>query len=567
MASFLISKNGRRNCLDIFRKVTPPLTAARVVGLLFLVSALSAQVSEPGLSYGFPQDWSHSHVIFHPFSSWEEVQALGTEPRVTHQALRRLQTYLHPTNAAPQSADDAEIQPTETHRDWSVSLGTGRVPAGMSPAKYTFDPTTAKCTDWAVFGLNVAGTTGGQGNMVAYKNLYSGTSGLCGSSGPTTQFSYNITTVTNGRVLTSPVISLDGKKIAFVESGNTATVFHVLTWKSGAGNGTSSTNSAFPGVGNSATMVSITLTSTATDTRSSPWIDYIGDIAYVGANTGRVYKITGVFNGTPTLAGAPWPVLLRNAANLTAPVQDNVTHNIFVGDQLGTLYSVNSSTGTVASAQIGLTTGTNPAIRDAPIVDSQNGGVFVQSANDGTSAVIVQLKTTNLAQLQKVRLGRGSSTGTTVNMYNGAFNNAYYTLPSSGTMFVCGTGAADTTPWGYTLGFTGTTLKSTPISQTQLVNSTASRCSEITEFFNPNISGGTDYFFLGLTTGCIPASGAGCVMSRPSPGSVLTVSETGGTSAIIVDNYSTAGQASSIYFTNLGGNPAQAVKLTQNGLQ
>ena len=33
------------------------------------------------------------------------------------------------------------------------------------------------------------------------------------------------------------------------------------------------------------------------DTRSSPWVDYNTDTAYVGADDGNLYKITGVFNG------------------------------------------------------------------------------------------------------------------------------------------------------------------------------------------------------------------------------------------------------------------------------
>jgi hypothetical protein len=41
------------------------------------------------------------------------------------------------------------------------------------------------------------------------------------------------------------VLSLDGKKIAFVESGTASSIFHVITWK--AGDGTSPTNFAAPG--------------------------------------------------------------------------------------------------------------------------------------------------------------------------------------------------------------------------------------------------------------------------------------------------------------------------------
>jgi hypothetical protein len=44
------------------------------------------------------------------------------------------------------------------------------------------------------------------------------------------------------------------------------------------------------------------------------------------------------------------------------------------------------------------------------------------------------------------------------------------------------------------------------------------------------------------------------------------VNEPGGTSVIAIDNFSTASQASSIYFTNQGA-PNVGIKLTQNGLK
>jgi hypothetical protein len=99
--------------------------------------------------------------------------------------------------------------------------------------------------------------SGGQANLVAFNNLYSGTGGKCGNGNPTVLFSYDITTATGGKIITAPVLSLDGKKIAFVESAGAVSIFHVLTWASGAGNGTSATTSAVPGAGNSALLVTI----------------------------------------------------------------------------------------------------------------------------------------------------------------------------------------------------------------------------------------------------------------------------------------------------------------------
>jgi hypothetical protein len=71
-------------------------------------------------------------------------------------------------------------------------------------------------------------------------------------------------------------------------------------------------------------------------------VDYISDTLYVGSNNGRVYKVTGVFKGTPTLAGAPWPKLIAANQRLTSPVFDDVTNKLFVGANDARVYSVSA---------------------------------------------------------------------------------------------------------------------------------------------------------------------------------------------------------------------------------
>ena len=502
---------------------------------------------------GLPQDWSHSHVIFNRDAALAQPELAQAEPRVLHQWLR--QTLLAERRTVGVTSDSGEQQ-----RDWSFSLGNGRVAAGMSPAKYGFDTTAAPdCTnDFVVFGLNLGGSAT-QANLVALNHLYTGSGGLCGTGGPSVLFAYNTSTA-GGRIATSPIISMDGKKIAFVESTATSSIFHVLTWAPGG----TVTSPATP-----ASMVSINYAAITT-TRSSPWIDFKTDTVYVGTNNGRLYKITGVFLGTPTLAGAPWPVLVSGGHTLTGPVLDHTTGNLYVGDNVGTLFSVNSNTATIVNRLVvgSPTAPTGGGIVDSPIVDSSNGLIYAESSNDNTSAVIVQATTANLTQLARARIGMGSTGGTNIAIYDGTIDNNYFNSPSTGTFMACGTGPANTSPWLYTFNFAANnTLNTTPVTSVPLLTSTLARCSPITEYFNPNINGGTDFFFFGLTRDCFPPSTAGCIVERRNPGaSPLPVREGGGTSSIIIDNQSTAGQASSIYFTNLGA-PGNAVKLTQNGLQ
>jgi hypothetical protein len=455
-------------------------------------------------------------------------------------------------------------------RDWNVSLGAGHVAANMFPAKFSYDPTAPPdCTnDYVVFGLSHVGS-GTQANLVAFNNLYAGTNGFCGTA-PSFLFSYNISTVTAGRILDSPALSLDGKKIAFIESGNISgvnkAIFHVLTWE--AGNGTSATAPAVPGVGNGASMTSLTLAD-ALDTRSSPWVDYNTDTAYVGADDGNLYKITGVFKGTPTLAGSPWPVALATNIRVSSPVLDKNLGLVMVGDQDGVLYSVNASTGFVKSLVVGNSPGRNPGILAAPVVDVTNGTSFVVSANDGTSGVLVEVNSATMTEIAKGRIGQASNGGTTISLFQPAFDDAYFNDPTTGTVRLCGTGAADDTPWQYAFGnFTLQSgkyvMNTTPTSSSQLLSSATARCTGWTEFFNANLAGGTDLFFFGLTADCSGPATSGCVMVRNGDGTLTPANVAGGPSGIVVDNDGTDPETSSLYLGAIGA--STAFKFTQNGL-
>lgn len=540
--------------------------AVLCIALFVLVSGVWAQESPSPRHVGVPQDWTRNHLVFSRDALLRQPNLLYYEPRILHQAMQRWQ--------APNSNIFHGAEPTQTssgsssnNRDWNVQL-SGRIAANMFPAKFSFDPAAPPscANDYVVFGLAVVGVTGGAANLVGFNNLYAGAgppAGICGAA-PSVMFAYNTTTVAGGKIVLSPVLSEDGKKIAFVEStpGATASaIFHVLTWT--AGQGTIAASVA-PGA-----MTSLTFSTATGSTTSAPWVDYFSDIAYLGTDDGKVYKITGVFKGTPTLAGAPtWPVTVSAASRLTPPVLDNRLGMLMVGSANGNLYQINIATGALASVVIGRRGGGNKGfgILGAPIVDVTNGTTFVVSSNDGTSAVLVEVDTASLTELARARIGQGSAGGTVVNLYQPAFSNDYYTDPSTGLVRLCGTGAGDTTPWQYAFGFTGKTMNTNASFSQQLLTSTAARCTGWTEFFNPNIGGGTDFFFFGLTADCTGVGNpGGCVVSRTSDTSLTFATLTAGPSGIVADNYSTAGQASSIYLT--AKNASRAYKFTQNGLQ
>jgi hypothetical protein len=281
-----------------------------------------------------------------------------------------------------------------------------------------------------------------------------------------------------------------------------------------------------------------------------------------------MYRINGVFNSTPVVAGGNWPVTVSGGHKLTPPVLDSQLHVLMIGSANGNLYEVDANLGAVvAVAAVGAAGKTSPGIIPPPVVDITNGTTFVVAANDGTSAVLVEFDTAALGTpLAKGRIGLGSSTKTALTLGQPAFTNDYYNDPSTGQVRLCGTGTLDTTPWQYAFAFTGRTMHTTAAFSQQLLASTAAVCTNWTEFYNPNVGGGTDFFFFGLDQDCFGTGTDGCVVAATTEGSpVITADVPGGPSGIVIDNYSTAGQASSLYLSSETG--STGYKFTQNGLQ
>jgi hypothetical protein len=425
-------------------------------------------------------------------------------------------------------------------------------------------------------------------------------------------------------VLTSPVISLDGKRIAYVESAAGA-VFHVLALK--ATEGTAATGAVTPTLNGSCTgtvavptsscLKSVALSATSTDTLSSPWVDYQTDKAFVGTDDGKIYRISCVFacalNTQPLV---DWVFTLPvagtggAAAKPNGPVYDFPSGRLFVGDQLGELWVINASgaspslnAGPVMIGGGGCTT-TNPpgrtgtpapctasggsfGIPDSVIMDSSGASqrIFAFSGNDGTagaSAVVAQLRM-DLTGLVRTHVGLGSvgNATTNVDIHSGTFDNKYFgAAPNTGELFVCGTGPGNTNPYHYWIGFTSyPVMNATPTgSIARSPTAPGLACSPYSEIFNPNINlGGNDHDL--LISGLMGAGTNGQIITNDiSSGAIAiglsNVSYPGGVSGVVVDNVSTSGQASSVYFStqgvvNVGSctNARCAVKLTQLALQ
>ena len=449
-----------------------PYSAVAVCCVVFFafVSSLCAQQTIPLRHVGDPEDWSTNQIVFSRDAVAKHPGLIDREPRIRH----RLVQHWQPSHgSAVQRAITNLPIPSGLKRDWNITTLGARLRENAFPAKYTFDPSAPPdCVkDYVVFGLSTIGADGGQANLVAFNNLYvndAGT-GYCPGMAPNVMFAYNVSTA-GGKIDTSPVLSLDGTEIAFVETvaGNPGSaIFHVLTWQPNQGAiGTAFTPPS--------TQMSSLLVSTTPNTTSSPWVDYSSDTAYIGDAKGNVFQITPVFNGTPNLSGNPgWPVNVSTPFGLTSPILDSVLDVLMVGSANGNIYQIPiSAPGSFTTASIG--NGTSPQIVAPTIVDITNGTTFVVASDNGSSAVLEQFQTANILAPPVIgTLGLGASGGTKMHLYQPAFSNAYYnysggTSTNNGVVSLCGTGAADTSPYQYTFNFTGATMNTPAVSSNQL---------------------------------------------------------------------------------------------------
>ena len=627
----------------------------------------AAQIPRPHISS--VSDWTHHHLVYSQPSTWVSAWRAQQDPRYWQQKIRRGE--MNETRVAAASrrwensndgasgADWARdrfrfhgptppgwhehMREIPMERDWGKSLGAGGSTGApvngttwfpVFPAKFSFNVAAAPdCTnDYVVFPTNLAGAKNGQASIIAYNKLYSGTpaaSSFCNSAAPAVYWSYNTNfnatgAATTGTIATSPVLSNDGTKVAFIENdGGAGAVLHLLKWN--ANDGGAINTAINPTVASSwtacpatACMISITFANAQVDDGSSPFYDYLRDTLYVGDNLSVLHKFVNVFGitgATPSeVTTGGWPFTIDTAVTpnpaLTSPVLDGTSGNIFVGDANGTLTYVRETFSSAGICKAGsppcIGSATVTALQahsliDAPIVDSSTQKVFVFYGNyDGTNTAVVQSDT---ALANKVAASTGSKL-IQRHMHAGTFDNTYLTgTGNAGHLYLCGSSATNlptlqrigfnntATTFTNKTGTMNTAVDTTPVLQ---VASTSVECSPPTEFFNTNAAAASqDLLFFGVTdhgVGAACSATVGCVMSvniTGTPASLTvasSIAEITGPSGIIVDNNAnttTFPQASSLYFSNQGNSTAAlpcggtggptlvgcAVKVTQAGLQ
>jgi hypothetical protein len=590
----MVEKNPRQAHVQQF-----PLALVGLIAILLsAANPLLAQESREG-HVGVPLDWSTRHILFTNGASPQVAAAAARDPRSwINWTQRSSYLFLKTGSRGPE-----RLHPRKKHTsvDWAMSLGpSGGMPLAESPAKYSFSTTgTYSCVnDFAVYTIGATPGTG-QANIVAFNNLYTGTASSSCPFGPQTPpttdlthptFMWSYAAGTSASFL-SPTLSIDGTKVAFIENGTPA-LFDVL--KPTTGQGTDATHPMVLNAGASLVRLSYTTSpatgcnSSAANSNSSAYIDYGSDVAYVGADNGKLYKITGVFKGTPTVE---YCVTVKANAKLTSAVYDQVSNQVFVSDAYSVYSFTPGASGFTASGSIAVasTTAADPIIL-SPIVDSTNGFVYVFSAADSTNTntIVSQL---NLGLTSQATAAIGPAAKISLFIFDGDFDNAYFTAgpkTGAGTLYSCGTQLNNSTkPSLYALSFSAPNglMNSTPaMSDNQHINggtNPAGICSPLLDFFD----GTTDRLFVGAGN-ISSTNGANLVtewnVNTRIPSSATlpnnsAINEWGGTSAFTVDNVSLTPQAASIYFGTLlrpsvGTSPCGAgnycaVKLTQSGLQ
>ncbi len=582
-------------------------------------------------------DWSMRHVLYPLYGTMRAMLAAQQDPRAQLGWRRHLPMRTrwagrewHP--------DRPEDNRSGANRDWSISLGNGGTPLNMYPAKFTFDENApVSCAnDFVVYPIAVSGSSS-QPNLVAFNNLYSGTAGANGGcnrtpSGTdsgvaaTVYWSYDVNGI-GGAVPTSPALSLDGTKVAFVESNaGLPAHFHVLAWK--AGDGRSAANlqnvllpttintfvAAAPASGSgTATDLALGSATAGSDTLSSPFVDYSRDVAYVGNDAGMLYRIKDVFctvNTACSGSSKPAPSIDTSwgsggvvmvgpgscagtaSSELTGAVLDFVDGNVFVGCSDGNLYGFNSSGQGLSPPSVtvgdGTASKTYGGIVDPPIIDIVNGFVYAVSgsANGGAYGALVQSKT-DLSSSAVAQIGAGNQ----CNMHAPTFSHTYFSNPTSAGALIYVAGATGTVSqpcnpgssitgsiyvYGVTLGTGGVMTSGTPAYSFNLGGGPGAEWAPMLEFYNSTTA--TDWLFAGAYQADQTNLGSMNITSG-FPGGISVVTEGLGPSGMIVDNDSSAAQAANIYFasqqasatctnnTNLSAVGGCAVKLTQAALQ
>ncbi len=572
-------------------------------------------------------DWSSRHMRFSGAGTAAQSWKLFRDPRYQRHMLQLSRSGRlaggnvpsvwhiprHPFFKSPLTRDwQLPLDANSTTGDWQHNGGYF-----ASPAKFTFDiNATPSCTaDYVTYPTNLPGVTGGVSSIVALNQLYSGAGGVCGTGQPSVMWAYNtnLSGDLTGKVMSSPVLSLDGTRIVYVETAAAGgALLKILQWKSSEGtiNASGVSTSVAPTnlmtnpsdwstcPAGTSCLFTLGFSGAAQDTGSSPFYDYTNDVLYVGDDAGSLHKFSGVFNGTPTEVTTGWPIPV-STGKLTSPVFDAVSGNIYIADNItpsaSSLFYVRDTASTVGTCASGSppckggtllpVTNGSLGVFDPPIIDPTSQQVYVFVGMDANGFAAIYQTPTSLASNVNTELGEPPTVpfagDVTAPGYGGGFDSNYLAgTYASSFLYVCGTKPTTL----YRVGFNSSGVMNGTVDpaslrlQQAVPAKPAANCSPFTEILNGTnnfIFFGFPYDVTNLLNGGIVGINLTTASWPPNPiTDIAALGEVFGPSGIVVDNVGTGGQESSIYFTPQSGtvtcnsvlNVGCAVKATQAGL-
>ncbi|HMD16342.1 MAG TPA: hypothetical protein VKH18_06715 [Terriglobales bacterium] len=421
---------------------------------------------------------------------------------------------------------------------------------------------------------------------------------------PTFLFSYAIQTHASAL---SPVLSLDGTKVAWIDTASPA-MLHITKWKAGEGTNATTGSVAIdlenaPCLAGNSCDFTVNFTNTTTagctanaaiDSNSNLYVDYPSDNGYIAANNGVLYQISGIFRGNPALTFCTTFTSTLNfgGTNIGSPVYDALNNTVYVSDAVKLYAYTVGATSFTAASPASYTYGNTGLSSTGPVLDAFGGFIYAFSNNDnqtGNKTSVTQIKTT-LASGVNVNLGPQFGSDL-VPLYYGTFDNNYYTYgaaygsnPAS-TLYSCGTDSTKTYNQDlFAVSFNSSTgLANTAAVMTNNYNvngnaaagvsqATAVTCSPLSEFYD----GTHDRLFVGsgtvgaatgpnlvqmwnINTQLTNTSGTGGTLPTYA---VEDTGYLGGTSGITMDNISAVVGAESIYF---GTGSANSTTVTASG--
>lgn len=379
---------------------------------------------------GFISDWSSQRLIFSNPGTEQEARANGTydhwlrivnNPRYVLQQLHRHAPAQGPAaeyvanleKAARDNASAAAKQPLplpngnfgkdKMKKDWSEGILTGAVLPNAFPATYAVNYGQPNCkSDYVLYPVGSAGGFGTAATIAAYNNLYDTT---CTGTVPQVYWAYN--TGSGYTVTTSPVISPDGTKVAFVQSGSGGTQLVVLKWSAPTitadqnftGCNYVITGDAFSctsgGLTNS--LIGYNLTSSLAGIPTGDTVSGIetGTLALMSMDatatengaTITVHAAAPAYPISPTLATdiatctAPCmtvSTITTNSNTFSSPYYDISSDTLYVGDDASHLYKADSVFNSTSRPRIrSITLNSTAYYVASPVYDNDTGCVYV----------------------------------------------------------------------------------------------------------------------------------------------------------------------------------------------